>query len=257
MYAEQDASSFPLGSWARGVNPWPASPSDFEPAMRMYVSEMEALGADVMRGLAVGLGARADAFDYALQEPFWSMRAICYPPLEPRSPGAATEGAADGGAAAGGWEVLRTGEVPRSVPISCGEHSDYGCLTFVNQDHAERASLQVKARDGTWIDAPPAIGTDGEQLLVMNVGDMLTRWTNGRYIATPHRVIHTSGGSVDGGSDDSARSRISVPFFYEPSFDAVIAPLPELAAEGVRGEPYSSVVYGEHLTIKVESNFES
>ena len=87
-----------------------------------------------------------------------------------------------------------------------GEHTDYGLLTILKQ--SDEAGLEVKTRRG-WIDAPPLPGT-----FLCNIGDMLERMTFGRYRSTPHRVRNVSG-----------RARLSLPFFFDPSFDAEIHPL--------------------------------
>ncbi|KAK3270064.1 hypothetical protein CYMTET_21517, partial [Cymbomonas tetramitiformis] len=125
------------------------------------------------------------------------------------------------------------GQVDRSVQLSCGEHTDYGLLTLVNQD-SEISALQVKNAAGEWVKAPPLPGT-----LVCNIGDMLKVWSNGVYQPTLHRVINLR----------SSKARISVPFFYEPNFDAVVEPLPQFCPPGVEPK-YPSVVYGDHLQSK-------
>jgi isopenicillin N synthase-like dioxygenase len=94
-----------------------------------------------------------------------------------------------------------------------GEHTDYGLLTLLAQDH--HGGLQVKSND-TWIDAPPI-----ENALVCNLGDMLDRLTGGWYRSTPHRVLNSSG-----------RGRLSFPLFFDPDFDADLRPLPSLARCG-------------------------
>ncbi len=142
-------------------------------------------------------------------DPFWVLRLIHYPPL------------------------------PRGVDatpgqVSCGEHTDYGLLTLVNQE-SHAAALQVRNAAGDWLTPPPLPGA-----YVCNIGDMLTTWTNGLYPSTLHRVVHT----------DGFASRVSAPFFYEPSYAAVVAPLPQF------GPPrFPPVVYGAHLLSKVTSNF--
>ena len=79
---------------------------------------------------------------------------------------------------------------------------------------------------------------------VINVGDMMRIWTNGLFRATPHRVLRPTG---------DAR-RISVPFFFEPEYDAWIEPLEHLQVE--RGERLAGITYGEHLLSKTENNFD-
>jgi isopenicillin N synthase-like dioxygenase len=81
------------------------------------------------------------------------------------------------------------------------EHTDYGLLTILRQDAT--GGLEVKARNG-WIAAPPVEGA-----FVCNIGDMLDRMTGGHYRSTPHRAANTS-----------ERDRVSLAFFFDPSFDA-------------------------------------
>lgn len=132
-------------------------------------------------------------------------------------------------------------ELPRSTQLSCGEHTDYGMLTLVNQD-AGIAALQVRNAAGAWITAAPVPGT-----FVCNIGDMMRLWTNGRYTPTLHRVVNA----------DRARSRISIPFFHEPAFGTVVEPVVGLAVGGCAGEAaVEAKEYGAHLESKVFSNFE-
>jgi isopenicillin N synthase-like dioxygenase len=88
-----------------------------------------------------------------------------------------------------------------------GEHTDYGLLTILRQDGT--GGLQVRTRHGWW-DAPPLPGS-----FVCNLGDMLDRMTGGRYRSTPHRVRNTG-----------AVGRLSFPFFFDPSWDAEVLPVP-------------------------------
>jgi len=126
-----------------------------------------------------------------------------------------------------------------------GEHTDYGLLTLLGQD--DIGGLQVKTRQG-WIDAPPLPGT-----LVCNIGDMLDRLTGGYFRSTPHRARNAS-----------AAGRLSFPFFFDPSFDAEIQPLPALAAHAVedRDTRWDGVsvraftgTYGDYLLDKVSKVF--
>lgn len=88
-----------------------------------------------------------------------------------------------------------------------GAHTDYGLLTILKQDSC--GGLEVKTHDG-WIAVPPI-----ENVFVCNIGDMLELLTKGHYRSTLHRVNNQSG-----------KDRLSFPLFFDPSFDAVIKPLP-------------------------------
>jgi isopenicillin N synthase-like dioxygenase len=127
-----------------------------------------------------------------------------------------------------------------------GEHTDYGLLTLLAQDG--NGGLQVRAPDGTWIDVPAE-----PDVLVCNIGDMLDRLTEGRYRSTPHRVRNTSG-----------RSRLSFPYFFDPSWDAVVTPPPlggtppaddaDRRWDGASPQPWTGA-YGDYLTSKVAKVF--
>ncbi|OWY62169.1 iron oxidase, partial [cyanobacterium TDX16] len=88
------------------------------------------------------------------------------------------------------------------------EHTDYGLLTLLHQD--ESGGLEVRDAEGRWVEVPPIEGA-----LVCNLGDMLERMSSGRYRSTPHRV-----------RSPGDRHRISCPFFFDPSWDAEVQPLP-------------------------------
>lgn len=124
-----------------------------------------------------------------------------------------------------------------------GEHTDYGLLTLLATDNAP--GLEVKTPRG-WIEAPPVEGA-----LICNIGDMLDRLTAGRYRSNPHRVRNVSG-----------RGRLSFPFFFDPSFNAVIDPLPGFVAPANPparwdGRDLSAFdgVYGDWLVAKVSKVF--
>ena len=139
-----------------------------------------------------------------------------------------------------------TGEPPvekTSDSWGVGEHTDYGLLTLLAQDHL--GGLQVKTPRG-WIEAPPIEGT-----LVCNIGDMLDRLTGGEYRSTPHRAKNVTG-----------QDRLSFPFFFDPDFDAEIKPLPNRAIADDRDSRWDKAsvhdfrgTYGDYLLSKVSKVF--
>jgi len=168
------------GEALRGPNNWPSFMPELQPALYRYFEEMGACGAHLLRVVAVSLGLDEGFFVPRYTKPLQRTQIIYYPPQAPAS------------------EADQFGVAP---------HSDYGCITLLWQD--DNGGLQVRsAASKSWIDAPPIPGT-----LVINVGDLLARWTNGQFSSTHHRVINRSG-----------RERYSIATFFDPNFSTVVDP---------------------------------
>ena len=166
-----------------------------------YYRAMEAAGAGLMQSLARGLGLDETAFDAAFRNGISTLRLIRYP-------------------------VRRVEQLDPAHRVGSGymlgaPHVDSGFATLLAQDGV--AGLEVEDRAGNWIGVTPTEGT-----LVVNFGKLLERWTGGKVRATRHRVV------------GSGAERFSIPFFYEPAVDAVIAPL------GL-DDSFEAVAYGDHL----------
>ncbi|KAL7468957.1 hypothetical protein ACHAXS_009202 [Conticribra weissflogii] len=112
---------------------------------------------------------------------------------------------------------------------ACGAHSDYGMITLLLTD--ENPGLQVKLNNENWIDIPPRKGA-----FVVNIGDMFERWTNGKFRSTVHRVLTPLGGN----------ERYSVPFFFEPDFDALVECLDVCCSE-YNPPKFPPITAGQHL----------
>lgn len=197
-----------------GPNLFPEDPADLRPAVLAWMDEMTVLGATLLQGVALGLGLHADWFATTVTaEPTQLFRIFRYPPGEQ------------------GWGVA--------------EHTDYGLITILAEDR--HGGLEVHGPDG-WIDVPPDPG-----VLVVNLGDMLDRMTEGRYRSIPHRVRNTSG-----------HERLSFPFFLDPSWEAVCPTLPLDGAppaddaatrwDGASPRGWEGT-YGDYLTAKVAKVF--
>ena len=200
-----------------GRNLFPNMPR-FRASVLDYMSALENVGQQVLSLMAEGLRLDADYFRRQFTaDPTVLFRIFRYPPDE---------------AAREGWGV--------------GAHTDYGLLTLLQQDVV--GGLQVLNRD-RWLDVPPLADS-----LVCNVGDMLERLTNGRYLSALHRAKNLS-----------ARERLSMVLFLDPSFDAKLEPLPGVVPD--TSQPHTNVrwdridphamqgTYGEYLLSKVSKVF--
>ena len=133
---------------------------------------------------------------------------------------------------------------PAAGQLRAGAHTDYGSLTILLQEAAP-GGLQVRAPDGVWHNVPAVPGT-----FVVNLGDLMARWTNDRWRSTLHRVVNPptdAGGST---------RRQSIAFFHQPNWDAEIACLPGCLAPGELPK-YPPVRSGPHLMSKFRSAVES
>jgi isopenicillin N synthase-like dioxygenase len=110
--------------------------------------------------------------------------------------------------------------------LALGPHTDPGVITLLLQD--QTGGLQAESREEGWIDVPPRPGT-----IVVNIGDSLQVWTNDQYRAAAHRV-----------SPMTDSDRFSIPFFLNPSFDAVIEPIPELCDGAPRYRAFTWKEFG-------------
>ena len=162
-------------------NQWPDGEGAFlRDGILPYYEAVMALGRRILTCLAGGLGIDPQVVERAYERPLGRGQLVYYPALDAADVAAQRFGAA--------------------------EHSDFGVLTILQQD--DLGGLQVRNRSGDWIEALPI-----ENTFVCNIGDLLERWTNGRLVSTPHRVLNRSG-----------RSRFSIPIFCDPASDAVIDP---------------------------------
>ena len=165
------------GQPLRGPNQWPEGDAEFERALMAYFHAVAHCGQTFLRAIAVSLGVKANFFAEKYDKPLQRTQCVYYPP----------------------HPVEADEEVFGVAP-----HTDYGCVTLLWQD--EVGGLEVQDRTGGWVAAPPIPGT-----LVVNIGDLLARWSNDLYVSTPHRVTNRSG-----------RERLSIATFYDPDFIATV-----------------------------------
>ncbi|HKK29531.1 MAG TPA: 2OG-Fe(II) oxygenase family protein, partial [Alphaproteobacteria bacterium] len=129
---------------------------------------------------------------------------------------------------------------PRPDQLRCGEHTDFGSLTILAVGEGQ-SGLQVLSRAGEWTDA----GTVKGQFIV-NIGDMMQRWTNDRWLSNRHRVVNPPTGC------GRSERRQSIGFFLHPNYDAEIACMPS-CADATRPPRYPAVLAGDLMRQKMQA----
>ena len=192
-----------------GPNNWP----DFQPGLRAavwpYYRAVLGVGAGLLRAVALSLGLDPDFFASRYRKPLGRGQLVFYPPHPV------------------GRELPNFGAAP---------HCDFGCLTLLLQD--DNGGLEVETRDGRWVAAPPLEGT-----MVVNIGDLLARWSNDRFRSTLHRVVNRSG-----------RRRLSIPVFYDPDSSAVVDPR-DLGLPPGEAPRYEAVAAGDYILSRNKLSF--
>lgn len=168
----------------QGHNQWPAALPELRTVVVEYQQELERVSRTLLGRWAQALGARSDFFDDAFALPATLMKLVRYPARPADEDGFTDQGV--------------------------GAHKDSGVLTVLLAQEGS-SGLQVERTDGTWIEATPQPGT-----FIVNIGEMLEVATDGRLVATRHRVVTPPG----------APERLSIPYFYAPALDAVMPRIP-------------------------------
>ncbi len=187
------------------ANIWPDQPSDFEPAMKEYYDAMERAYRTIMRLFAIALDLPETYFDSTIDKHGSLLRLTHYPSLDSE---------------------------PLPGEYRSGAHTDGGALTILHIDDTPN-SLQVKLRSGEWINVNRVPGT-----FVINIGDMMMRWTNDKWTSNWHQVVNPK--IVNGRSD----RRLSLVYFCGTNYDTVVECLPNCS--GPDNPPhYQPIVAGQ------------
>lgn len=192
-----------------GPNLWPARP-EFREVLTEYHRRMTEVATLLMDGLALSLGLPEDWFRDFCAEPTPTLRILHYPPQPPN---------------------------PRPGEKGAGAHTDWGGITLLAQD--ENGGLQVLDEHEGWIHAAPIAGT-----FVVNLGDLMARWTNDLYRSTLHRVVNTSGAE-----------RYSMPFFFSGRPDAEVTTIPTCRRPG-EADRYPPTTPARHTRERQRETYE-
>jgi isopenicillin N synthase-like dioxygenase len=169
------------GTPLRGRNQWPAGRESMRAAMVRYFTTLERVGEQMLPVLARALDMPADSFaPFFANEAHINLRFLHYPPQD----------------------------TDDDEQFGQGPHTDNSFITILAREDVP--GLAVRLPSGEWL-APPVIpGT-----FLVNLGNVMKRWSNDRFLSTPHGVLNDSGGD-----------RYSIAFFYSPNPDSVIECLP-------------------------------
>ena len=186
-------------------NLWPERPSLLRSAMLSYYDEMLRLAKLLGEAYALALDLPAEYFIERLARHSCQLRLLHYPAPEAEF---------------------------QSGQLRCGVHSDLG-LTTILRNEAAPGGLEVQTPAGNWIAAPAIPDT-----YIVNIGDLMMRWTNDRWRSTPHRVVNPP-------HEARARSRrLSIGFFVIPNYDADVVCIPR----GREAPKYPPVMVRDYRT---------
>lgn len=188
-----------------GVNRWPARPAHMRAALGAFLAANLECGRLMFRAFAASLGLPLDYFVAKYDKPAARGSVLYYPPQD-----------------------ASMGEDQFGVAT----HTDYGCLTLVHQDPI--GGLQVATRAGEWVVATPIPNT-----IVVNIGDLMARWSNNHFKSTPHRVVNTA-----------KVARYSMAVFVDPNAETLVVP-----ACGDEKPLFEPVTVGDYVLGRFDAAF--
>lgn len=174
--------SFSIGNqYLNQIDKWPKEPNNFKESWTNYFNSMIFLADLLLEAFALSLNKKKDFFKKYTNNHTSALRALNYPIFSNQS-------------------ILENPNQLRASP-----HTDYGTITILK---ADQPGLQVFSKEGKWINVPII-----EDTFIVNIGDMIQRWTNDNWKSTLHQVINVN--------TDKLR-RQSIAFFHNPNDDAII-----------------------------------
>ena len=194
-------------------NVFPPQIPGFESTMRRYYETMEGLATTLMRAFALALGLPEHWFDAKVDRSISALQLSNYP---------------------------EQAEPPREGQLRASAHSDFGSLTILDAED-KPGGLEVHAADRGWRPVPIVPGT-----FIVNIGDLMAQWTNDRWVSTLHRVVNPARDRALGSR------RLSLVFFHQPNYDALIECLGTASGETAKYPPITS---GAYLRMRIAQTF--
>ncbi|MBD2256434.1 isopenicillin N synthase family oxygenase [Pseudanabaena sp. FACHB-2040] len=215
--------AFNIGSDNNPGNPnrWPPALPSFRETLQAFYQSANNLAWQVLQALALALQLPKDFFVKHHQQPAHTLRLLHYPPYDSLA-----------------------AQTLEGEHIRAGEHSDYGSITLLFQD--AQSGLQVKTPAGEWIAATPK----GDAVLV-NLGDLMQRWSNDRFRSTPHRVVLPTGAAV-------SQSRYSMALFCDPDPQTLVTAVADLngSQSNFLDKPqYEPITAGDYLKSRLQATY--
>jgi isopenicillin N synthase-like dioxygenase len=192
----------------------PEQPAGFATTMTELYRGFERLSQDLLRVFALALELPETWFVDKIGRHFSIMSSHHYPPLQ---------------------------EQPRPGQLRTGAHTDFGAMTILAMTDAA-GGLEVRMPDDAWT---PVVARPHE--LVINLGDMMARWTNGRWASTVHRVANPPIISL------AESRRQSIGYFMHPDYDAPIRCIPTCVMDGTTPR-FLEISAGMHIRNKIEQS---
>ena len=193
-------------------NAWPEAMPEFRQTLLAFLAAARASCDALMKAIALSLGLPENYFVPFHDRTDSTLRLLHYPPLS---------------------------GAPAPGQLRAGAHTDFGGMNLLFQD--DEGGLEIQSPDGSWIAAPAIPGT-----AIVNTGDLVSRWTNGMFRSSPHRVVNPTGPAAN-------KDRYSFVLFHSPNADATISCLEP--CQGPDNPPkFAPITAGAHLRARAEAS---
>jgi isopenicillin N synthase-like dioxygenase len=204
----------PQVGWAYQPNRWPAEIPEFAPVFVAFYRAMEQAALSIMRVMAAALDMPAEWFNDKLDRHESTATWNHYPPQQ---------------------------AAPEEGQLRSSAHRDIGSITLLIEGSGPglaAGGLEIQDRDGRWLPVAYEPGT-----IMVNIGDLLRRWTNDRWTSALHRVANPPG-------DRARLGRVSLAYFQKPNFHASLAAVPSCVSAG-NPQRHAVMPAGEYMRYRM------